>query len=238
MNLPLAKLELDACTLRPQDASDQSRSFAAQDPDLVAWLKQRTLFDAKIAEIFEQPVIPAGLRHRILQISQQPKQQPLRWLIPTLLSVAAAFVIGWATLWPGNRDMPSWQSDSLVAVAKLQYGLSRLDERAPTLEAVKKLLIATDSTTPHQILPASLADLPTYGCKRIQIANRPATIICFKMVSGQEAHLVIMDTPYLEKKAIAFNTSKHWNMATWGEGGQTFMLASTAEISELRRLLS
>ncbi len=237
MNLAQATLELDASTLRTQDASKEARYLAAQDPVLAAWLKKRTLFDEQIAEAFALPAIPAGLRDNLLLMSKQPKRQTRRWMAPVILSVAAAVVLSWAMLWPGNGAMPSWQADSIAAVAKLQYGLSRLDERAPNLEAVKKLLAATSSTTPQQALPGKLAGLPTYGCKRIQVGNRPATIICFKMSSGHEAHLVVMDSANLESHATQFSRSKNWNMATWSEGSQTFMLATTSDAVELKRLL-
>jgi hypothetical protein len=237
MNLEQATLELDASTLRTQDASKEARNLAAQDPVLGAWLKKRTLFDEQIAEAFALPAIPADLRDNLLLISKQPKRQTRRWMASMILSAAAAVVLSWAMLWPGSGDMPSWQADSIAAVAKLQYGLSRLDERAPNLEAVKKLLAATSSTTPQLPLPGTLAGLPTYGCKRIQVGYRPATIICFKMPSGHEAHLVVMDLANLESHSTQFSRSKNWNMATWSEGSQTFMLATTSDAVELKRLL-
>lgn len=44
-----AQAELDACTLRPGDASSGALAFAAQDPALAAWLAERTAFDEAVA---------------------------------------------------------------------------------------------------------------------------------------------------------------------------------------------
>jgi hypothetical protein len=237
VNLDLIKLELDATTLRPQDASEEARLAAEQDATLASWLKQRTLFDEQMAAAFAVPAMPAGLRDLILSKAQQPKRRSVRWLLPSLASVAAALALGWSLCWPGNAEMPAWQADAIASVAKLQYGMSRLDQRAPTLDAVKQMLAAKGAPLPAGTLPGTFSALPTYGCKRIQVGNRPASIICFKMPSGHEAHLVVMDTADLESKAAHFSSSKNWNMATWSEGKQTFMLATTSDAAELKKLL-
>jgi hypothetical protein len=50
MNRAQAKLELDATTLRPQDASDEAKAMAQSDQSLGAWLITRTAFDEKVAD--------------------------------------------------------------------------------------------------------------------------------------------------------------------------------------------
>jgi hypothetical protein len=179
------------------------------------------------------------LRESILQAAKAPVKKRVHWMVPTLLSAAAAIIVGWVILWPGSGDMPTWQAESLAAVAKVQYGMSRLDQRAGNLEAVKKLLAATSSPSPLR-LPGSISDLPTYGCKRIMIGNHAATIICFAMESGDEAHLVVMDSRDLERippqMQPQFDTSKNWHMASWSDGTQTFLLATTGDEAELKKL--
>lgn len=237
MNLELLKLELDASTLRPQDASDEARLAVKQNTELRDWLKQRTLFDEEIASVFTAPAVPAGLRDRLLSKAQPSKKKSNRWIMPSLAAVAATLALGWSLFWPGNAQLPAWQSEAITSVAKVHYGMSRLDERAPTYEAVMQMLAATGSAAPQGSLPNSISTLPTFGCKRIQVGNRPATIICFKMPSGHEAHLVVMNTADLESKTAQLSSSKNWNMATWSEGSQTFMLATTSDAAELKKLL-
>jgi hypothetical protein len=236
-----ARLELDATTLRPQDASEEAREMGASDAELSAWLKQRTSFDKEVSETLVA-TIPPGLRGRLLMAKAQSAKPRMRWLKPSLLTAAAACIaVGWTFLWPLSGDLPAWQSESLLAITKVEYGMSKLDERAETLEAVKKLLAATGSPSPAS-LPGCLCELPTFGCKRVQIAGQPATIICFKLEGHKEAHLLVMDSKALPdapaKNEPHYRKSKQWNLASWSDGTQTYLLATTADEAALRKLLA
>lgn len=237
MNREEARLELDATTLRPQDASPEARAMAESDPELGAWLKQRTAFDEQVAGAFAAS-IPAGLRESILQNARKPAKRSIRWVLP-VLAAAAAVVVGWTMLWPVSNGMPGWQADSLAAVTKVEYGMSKVDHMSRDFEAIKKMLVADQSPTPNR-LPGTVGTMPVLACKRIQIAGRTASIICFEIQPGKEAHLVVMDNtgltdmpPQLQPQ---FKASKNWNMASWSDGSQTFLLATTADEAVLKKL--
>lgn len=235
-----ARLELDATTLRPQDASAEARAMAERDALLGAWVEKRAEFDAAAADAFSAPAIPAALRDRILQTARVPEKKRRVWRKVVFLTAAAACVLlGWFYFSPVTGDMPAWQSDSLAAMYRIQHGMSRLDERTPDLEEVKKLLAATRSPSPGR-LPAALAALRTFGCKRVQIAGRSASIICFKLGSGGEAHLVVLDNSGLDRAPPQlqpqFASSKNWHTASWSDGAQSFMLATTEDEAELKKM--
>jgi hypothetical protein len=238
VNREEARLELDATTLRPQDASREARAMAESDPELGAWLKQRTAFDEQVAAAFAT-AIPAGLFEDILQQARRPARRPTRWILPTLFAAAAAIALGWTLLWPVNSTMPAWQADSLAAVTKVQYGMSRVDHMSHDFEAIKKMLVADHSPIPAH-LPGAVSALPVLACKRIKVADRIASIICFEIEPGKEAHLVVVDNtglpdlpPQLQPQ---FKNSKNWNMASWSDGNQTFLLATTADEAALKKL--
>ncbi|OYW78170.1 MAG: hypothetical protein B7Z37_00590 [Verrucomicrobia bacterium 12-59-8] len=238
MNREEARLELDATTLRPQDTSPEARAMAESDPELGAWLKQRTAFDEQVAGAFAA-TIPAGLRESILQNARRPAKRSTRWVLPTLVAAAASVVVGWTMLWPVSNSMPGWQAESLAAVTKVEYGMSRVDHLSRDFEAIKKMLVADQSPTPVR-LPGTVGSMPVLACKRIQIAGRVASIICFEIEPGKEAHLVVMDgtglsdlPPQLQPQ---FKSSKNWNMASWSDGSQTFLLATTAGEAALKKL--
>ena len=236
MNREEAKLELDATTLRPQDASPEARAMLESDAELAAWHTRRTAFDEKIAGVLASS-IPAGLKDRILQ--QKPRSQ-IRWITPTILSAAAACIAGaWLLFWPGNSAMAAWESQSLAAVAKVEYGMSLLDAHAESYEAVKALLTQKECPCPSAV-PATLASLRTFGCKRVEIDGRPASIICFQLEAGKEAHLVVFENSGLDccpaQDSPSFKSSKNWSYASWSHGSQAFMLATTAGEVELKKL--
>jgi hypothetical protein len=238
VNREEARLELDATTLRPQDASHEARAMVESDPELGAWLKKRTEFDEQVAEAFTA-TIPAGLRESILQNAKQPSRRATRWVLPTLAAAAAAVVLGWTFLWPVNGGMPGWQAESLAAVTKVEYGMSRVDHVSNDFEAIKKMLLADQSPVPLR-LPGAVGTMPVLACKRIQVAGHAASIICFEIEPGEEAHLVVVDNtgisdlpPQLQPQ---FKSSKNWNMASWSDGSQTFLLATRADEAALKKL--
>lgn len=240
MNREEARLELDATTLRPQDASPEARAMLESDAELAAWHAQRTAFDEEVADAFQSLAtnVPE-LRENILRAARQPARRPLRWLTPTAIAAAACVLFGWTLLWPGNSAMAAWEYQSLNAIAKVEHGVMSLDERAESLEAVKKHLSASECPCPSA-LPPALAGLRTYGCKRVQVEGRPATIICFEIQPGKEAHLIVLDNNGLCDCPAAdepcFKSSKSWHYASWSHGSQAFMLATTADEAELKKL--
>lgn len=234
-----ARLELDATTLRPQDASAEARAMAEQDAELGAWLKERRAFDEEIAVAFAHPAMPVGLRESLLQTAKKPTQKPRRWIKDVVVAVAACVALGWHFLWPEFGGLPKWQAESLAAVAQVEYGMSRLDQRASSLDMVNRYLIARGSPSPAR-LPGTIGQNPTFGCKHIYIGKRPATIICFQIDGGKEAHLVVMENTDLDdmppQMKPDFVTRKNWNMAAWSDGKQTFLLATTADTAALKKL--
>lgn len=238
MNRAEARLELDATTLRPQDASPEVRAMLAGDPALAAWHAKRTAFDESVADVFAS-AIPVGLHESILENTQRPAKPPVRWVLPALISTAAVFAFGWTLFWPVSGEMPDWQAESLAAVTKVEYGMTNVDHLSRDLEAIKQLLISDQAPTPAR-LPGTVGGMTVLACKRIQVAGRVASIICFEITPGKEAHLVVMDNtglshppPQLQPQ---FKNSKNWNMASWSDGSQTFLLATTADAAELKKL--
>jgi hypothetical protein len=240
VNRDEARLELDATTLRPEDASPQARAMLASDPKLAAWQAKRRALDEEVAESFESLPVMAGLKDSILKAAyDQPARRPMRWLAPTAVAAAACVLFGWTLLWPGNSAMAAWESESLHAIAKVEHGLMRLDARAESLEAVKKHLTASECPCPSA-LPPALAHLRTFGCKRVTIDGHAGTIICFALDAGKEAHLLVLDNEGLcncpGEDAPCFKSAKHWRYASWTHGSHTFMLATTADETALKRL--
>ncbi len=237
-----AKLELQAATLRPQDVSEEVRGMMEKDEDLKRWFQEQVTFDEEVAALMEQAVvIPEGLRDRLLNGAEQRGGKNWIWLRSGVVAALAACVaLGWALFWPDASHLEAWEAESLVAIAKVNYGLSRLDARAESLEVVKAILEKGGSVSPLRV-PDSLSQLATYGCKRVRIGGRPATIVCFKLPAGGEAHLVVLESAGLgggvPDGRAKFERRKNWSLASWSDGGQTYLLATTAGEEELRRLM-
>lgn len=248
MNREEARLELDATTLRPQDASPEAREMARSDAELAAWLEKRTAFDESVAHAFQGLSAPAAFKADLLHSMAQQAAAPVAsrrgrsvvWgVASSLIAAAACVAVGWTLLWPSSSAMAAWEAQSLSAVAKVEYGMARLDEHASNYEAVRALLSRQEQPCPNAV-PSSLQQLRTYGCKRISVEGRPATLICFQLAPGKEAHLVVMskeglcDCPADDKPC--FKAAKNWRYASWSHNGQAFLLATTADEALLKQL--
>jgi hypothetical protein len=234
-----AKLELDATTLRPEDASEEVRAMVSEDPALARWADRRTRFDTAVSEAFSRMEVPLDLRESILAAKAGAGSRSLRpaWVKSAFLLAAACLAVGFFALQFVQGKVPAWQSESLAAVMAIDDGSALLDEAKDDLDEIRRLLTASGSVAPQHI-PATVAALQALGCKRVQIGKEPATVICFMLESGHEAHLLVMNSarPDLGNQP-QFSSDKGWSMATWSDGQQTFFLATSDNSAVLRRLL-
>lgn len=109
MNREQARLELDATTLRPQEASDEVRDWLQGDVKLGEWYRARVAFDEQVAAAMEEVMIPAGLREKIVSGSRESVKRPVRWFVPTMAAALAACGAGVGVF------MAGWGGDAIVA---------------------------------------------------------------------------------------------------------------------------
>jgi hypothetical protein len=236
-----AKLEIDATTLRPQDASEGLPDWVAKEPGLAEWAEKRAEFDEQVSAVYGATAIPAGLRDRILKASTEVKTSPARrvWLRPVLAIAACVALCAVIFLRPSS-GMPAWQVEALRAAVAMESGETSFEVAKGTLEGIKGYLKGVGAKVPGE-LPAGLAGAHSLGCKRVQIGGHAGVVICFMLESGKEAHLIVIDSgslPGMPAPGKAeFNTEKEWSLATWTDGVQSYFLASTEDTEELRKLM-
>ncbi len=232
-----ARLELDATTLRPQDLSEEARTLLERDTALAAWTDRRRNFDERMAGAMPEEV-PAGLRERLLALDAGSRHRTV-WKRTPLLAAAAVLFLAGLLVRQGPGPGTSWQDEAMVVVRQLEHGRTRLTERAGNLEALRGYLDARHSPSPGR-MPGRMDQTRTFGCKLIQVGGHPATIICFQLEEGREAHLVIIENagsrerPPEEPKLAALDG---WNLAAWSDGPVSYLLATTADAAALKRLL-
>lgn len=233
-----ARLELDATTLRPQDLSEEARTMLKQDVALAAWVEGRKCFDEKVAG-----VMPAGasdrLRQRLLALEPETRRRTA-WRRRSWMAAAAAVLLlgGWLVR-PLQSPPPAWQNEAMVVVNQLEHGRTRLTERSGSLEALRGYLSSQNAPSPGR-MPGTMDQTRTFGCKLIQAGGHPATIVCFQLEDGREAHLVIIENAGPQERPPekpSLTVRDGWNLAAWSEGAVSYLLATTADASALKRLL-
>lgn len=246
MNREEARAQLDATTLRPNDATYEARALAQTDPELGAWLERRTAFDKKVATAMDDLPVPGNIPAQLLaamnaEAAKTAKRRTFSAMPLTWMAVAAVMLFiftGWWMLRPEGAD---WESQAIAKVNLIEHGMMRLDHALPKLEDLKRTLASAGSLAPDQ-LPATLANLRTYGCKVIEVAGKPATVICFEMASGEEAHLVVLEQGTLPnlpaQTAPQFAQRGEWQLASWTDGTRGLVLMTRASPDKLKALFA
>ena len=245
MTFDEAKSQLNASTLRPGDADAEARALAASDPALKEWLEKRTAEDKKLAACFMDEKVPAGLSDRLVAALEAQgvgpaKRTMFRSVVPwlALATAEAIAVIGTVGLWRPAVGK-NWQAEALAYISQIDAGKMSLDQFSGNLEELKTGLAAAQSPSPGS-LPKSITDLPSLGCKVIQVAGRPASVICFEITPGHEAHLIVIANEGLHQvppqHKPQFDQHGDWHVASWSDGSQSFLLATQVDEKNLKRL--
>jgi len=244
MTLEEARLELDASTLRPQDASAEALALSSELPEISLWLDQRKTRDEIIAAAFADLPVPEGLRERLLKIQDPPARTTNRnkALLGTVLVGFALVAVAMLTLFQNDiEDMPEWQKDSMDMVVKADSGDILFDHESPDFKELRSKLISSASPAPKE-LPKGLALKELMGCKTFPCADRKASILCFVMELGSEAHLITLSNKGLKDMPPQHNPQfvahGEWNVAMWSDGDQSFMLATKSAKSTLKGLFA
>jgi hypothetical protein len=246
MTLEEARLELDASTLRSQDASEEALALSSEHPEISQWLDQRKTRDEIIAAAFADFPVPEGLRERLLKIQDHPATATTtnrhKALLGTVLVGLALVAVAMLTLFDGpNEDMPEWQKDSMDMVVKADSGDILFDHESPDFKELRSKLISSASPAPQE-LPKGLALKELMGCKTFACADRKASLLCFVMEPGSEAHLVTLSNKGLKDMPPQHNPQfvahGEWNVAMWSDGDQSFMLATKSAKSTLKGLFA
>lgn len=244
-----ARLNLDACTLRPGDAEPEARALAGDDAALGTWVEKRAAFDEKAADAFNATPVPAGLNARLLaaMMAEAPAvsaalpptatASPARMPWLALAAVIALSAIGW---WWNTRPA-TWESQAFAVVSGLNAGTLPLDEFSADLGHLKAVLAKSSVPVPDG-LPQALTAHDTLGCKVIEIGGRPASVVCFKVTADSPAHLVTFQITGLKGAPTTteplFVQKGDWHMATWRSGDRGYYLATQAEGQTLRGLFA
>lgn len=244
MNDPQILLELEATALRPQDASSVAAAALAADPALQRIWQAAREQDENLAAAYLAAPLPsdleADLLRRLHASTRQTAVQP-RWRAKAWLALAACLCLLGAVLATLRQaTLEPWQQETLALFDELEHMRRPLGHSSPRVGELLTYLRKAGSPAPAR-LPDGVRALATFGCTPVLIAGSRASILCFRLPSGGEAHLAVIDA-YLPRSTApesqpVIQKNGPWHYATWQEGGQTLVLGTCAGSEELRKLL-
>lgn len=246
-----ARLNLDATTLRPQDTAEEARALASVDSELGKWAEGRRHFDEQVASAMSALPVPDDLRAKLLALEHQeaPKAPPARrrldvWL--TTIAAMAVVAVGSVVLWNdlgGRGSMPDWQKQSFALVRQIDSGAMPLDHFSSNLDEIRSMLTKNERPVPSS-LPRGVEAMRSLGCKTVHLGPREMTVVCFEIIPGKEAHLVVVDNSRGDlpgappQRRPEFMQKDGWNVARWSDGGQCYFIATRAPRNALEKLFA
>jgi len=245
MNREEARLEIDATTLRPADLSAEARAHLDQDAELRQRADDRRQFDERAAQAFAELPIPSGLEARLLAQGMSKQETP-KWRRPLMVRsgtwlAAAAVLALTALMWfRGNSGPHDFETDAIATLWRIENGLARLDHTSKNLAELENVLAKAQAPVPAN-LPGSLAALPRIGCKTFETQGRKASVICFEIAKGREAHLVVVDNisgASASPQGMTFEQRGDWHIARWSDGSQTYLVGTRVSKEALQQLFA
>ena len=240
------KLILSAFRPSGQDAADptfaEALAAAKAEPALGQWLEEQQQFDREVTRLLGEVAAPPGLRERILA-GARVSQTRHWWQWPQLWAVAAAIVVFFALLPlfapPPEREVAAWQKHALEILDNLEAGRVGFEHKGNSAAVLTAWL--HDQSAPTPVVPAKLADTPTWGCKNWVWEGRCITLMCFQ--AGEKGvHLFttermgLPDAPPEGRPQFAHYG--HWFVASWSKGDRVYMLAGEEGEPMLRELIA
>jgi hypothetical protein len=245
-----ARLNLDATTLRPQDTAEEARALVVSDPALASWDEKRRQLDEQVASAMAGVPVPDDLRAKLLKLEHSAAvKSPAKRRLDVWLSTIAAMAVvavGAVVLWDDvghHRSMPEWQRESLALVREIDSGSMPLDHFSSNLDEIRSLLVKDHRPVPAG-LPKGVEAMASLGCKSVQVGPRQVTVVCFEIMPGKEAHLVVVNNAEgglpgaPPQRRPEFVERDGWNVARWSDGSQCYFIATRAPRSALEKLFA
>jgi hypothetical protein len=196
---------------------------------------------------------PEGLRDQILTAMKMEQEgvipigvAPRRnWKRP--LAIAAAVVFGafaalQVTKGPDRIDGAlNAQNVEQFTIQTLGNSMFSLDQKNENPLVLVNWLEERQVPAPKTI-PVGLSQSPGIGCKVLELNDKKAALICFKLDDGAVVHMVTLDRADIEGVLPAIAGAKGackgckvsgWSSVAWEDDGRAYLLMGKMEPSEL-----
>jgi hypothetical protein len=247
MDIKHAKFILESFRHGGQDAADpqfaEALAQVARDSELACWFAGERALDEAIGRKLKETPVPSDLRDAIVAghvpvaRGRMPRRQALLALAACLAVLATAAVLGsrWATGLAAGSTFAAYQRTMLDTVSMgVNFDLKNNDP-----VAVEKWLVE-NRVLSNAALPASLRKTSTRGCRALRWRKRLVALICFGAEGNQTVHLFVVSRRVFSQVPAAqvhFGHEGIWTTASWTNGENVYLMASTGDEALLRKYL-
>lgn len=246
MNNQEAKLILQAYRLGGQDAADPQFQEALQqikhDPDLAQWFAQQRAIETRVqAKLRAALKAPAHLKDSLL--AQRKIVRPIAWWRqPAWLAAAAALVLlgAMATIWLRPSKGLEFAAFSQAMAQSARQMTQHVSFEANDLAQIQQWLKDRDIDSNFD-LPRALRGQSAGGCRVVDWNGQKVTLICFMLNGKDHVDLFVIDQTrfrdFTPSQTPEFKRVDGLMTATWTSGNKTYMLASSAQDTVIRKYL-
>jgi hypothetical protein len=241
-----AKFVLNAYRPNGADALDPvfgaALEQAARDPELSAWFKEQRSFDALIAGKLAEFQPPHSLHAAIL--AGIPSRSPVRrFTFRPLLSLAAVLVLSGAILLPflmggggRSKSVAQYQNANLTMLSSAP--VPKLDLVTADFSRTQEYLAEMQAPC-IPLMPGSLLDLPTAGCKKLRWKGQEFSLTCFRLPSGELLHVFVIDEKAFRSVNVgdSFQDKDGWHFKCQRKAGMLLMFVSRAKMTEIKQFI-
>ena len=226
---------------------DAALGLTKQDPDVKRWFDRHCARQIKLRSEFNRIEVPEGLREQIISERPAPASSKAtakpRWLI------GAAFALLVIVCTPLFRPQSNSSAGNLESYRHRMTGMvvrayPQMDIYTNDVEVIRHYLSQQAAPTAFS-LSDSLQKTPGTGGKVLSWQNHKVSMICFR--SGKmrgadpDLFLFVIDQGAFERKnesSLPVLTRQGSLLsATWSDGNQTYILATTGDESFLKQYL-
>mgnify|MGYP005858717269 CR=1 FL=1 len=235
-----AKLILSAYRPGGEDASDpffaEALDQVRQDPELSQWFTEQRRFDQSIQAALQADAPPSGLRESLLLNRKivrmtEPATRNRFWAKPTswmALAASIILLIGIGLMLRAGTATPMSGEQFVQKVLDLNTGGQiSLGKMSSDPEELRQWLAHRRSPSEFE-LPGSLKKIGAMGCQTFTINGHKVSLLCFMLDKDRIVHFFVIDSNNLEGAPGSqprFQQVDNIAIATWSEGGRTYVLA-------------
>ncbi len=246
MNNQEAQLILQAYRLGGQDAADPQFQEALEqlqrDPDLERWFAQERAIETRIQARLRAAVKPPEHLKANLLAQRKIVRPVVWWRRPAWLAAAAAVALLAAIATSLSRRSSELEF-AAFRQAMAQHA-TRLREHVTFMaHDVSKIQqwLKERNIDANFDLPAALRDTPVQGCRVVDWKGQKVTLICFLLNGKEHVDLFVIDRTqfrdFTPSETPQFARADGLTTASWARGEKTYLLASTADESVIRKWL-
>lgn len=227
---------------------------------------ERDSFDDEFIGALASLGAPKGLRDQILTAMSADADTSVReskvvegnfWKWMSVAALAAVMAVGAFVAFDGGATGSGFHTQPRVVVNSARIELAQvmndttdinLMAKGADCETGLKWLKSEALPVPKHV-PAGFENAVFVGCKDVALKNgRHASLLCFKMETGEMMHLFVFDEDDVEHfealtsrssvslKACYSCSLTQFNILSWREGNSAFILLTKAKKEEMMRL--